>query len=225
MDLSEAGTSSSSVSVSANPALPVTPMANLLVQLATEDGKPKLVCHICQKSLFSLNSYVKHLKKHEPPGGFVCNICQERFCMQLALDAHKDDKHKTLACKICGPQQTFDNPDDYRSHIVEVHNGIDRIYSECEKCAAKFKTKESLKRHIESKCGSVKSHKCNQCEAMFYTKYHLATHQQLHGDAIFCCSYCGKGFKNKARLVCHERQHSGEKPYQCDVSLFYFIDV
>ncbi|KAL5279740.1 hypothetical protein ACFFRR_004001 [Megaselia abdita] len=215
MDLSEAKTSEHQ-SIN-QPLPPPPPMANLLVQLATEDGKPKLVCHICQKSLFSLNSYVKHLKKHEAPGGFICPYCQERFCMQSALDAHKDEKHKILACKICEPQQTFDNADQYKSHIVDVHNGIDRIYCECEKCGVKFKTKESLKRHVDSKCGTVKSHKCNQCEAMFYTKYHLATHLQLHGEATFCCSYCGKEFKNKARLICHERQHSGEKPYQCDV--------
>ncbi|XP_055849283.1 zinc finger protein 665 [Episyrphus balteatus] len=188
----------------------------MMVQITTDKTGPKLVCPVCDKALVSLNGYVKHMKKHEPPGGYLCNYCDERFCLEDHLKKHKDEKHKVLACQIC--HATFDSAQEYRIHINEVHQGVDRRMIKCEKCGMEFKTAQAAKRHTETQCGQIKPHPCDQCDMAFYTKYNLAEHKKIHtGEKKFCCSYCGKSFLSNGRLVIHERSHTGEKPYKCDV--------
>ncbi|XP_039950356.1 uncharacterized protein LOC120768000 [Bactrocera tryoni] len=198
----------------ATPAPPST--KSMLVQLTT-DGVPKLHCPVCDKALVSLSGYVKHVKKHEPPGGFLCRYCDERFCSEEELRKHRDKVHTTIVCRLC-TEVTFTNEDDYREHIRVVHNGIDREMLKCDKCGAEYKTIYPYKRHIETECGKIKPHKCEQCSMTFVTKYNLKQHMVLHtGERKYCCSYCGKNFLQKGRLVEHERSHTGEKPHKCDV--------
>ncbi|XP_055908850.1 zinc finger protein 665 [Eupeodes corollae] len=190
--------------------------STMMVQITTDKSGPKLVCPVCDKALVSLNGYVKHMKKHEPPGGYLCNYCDDRFCLEDHLKKHKDEKHKILACQIC--HETFDSPQDYRNHIQDIHKGVDRRMIKCEKCGMEFKTAQAAKRHNETQCGQIKPHPCDQCKMAFYTKYNLAEHKKIHsGEKKFCCSYCGKSFMSNGRLVIHERSHTGEKPYKCDV--------
>lgn len=188
----------------------------MLVKLSTE-GVPKLYCPICNKALISLNGYVKHVKKHEPPGGFLCRFCDARFCSDEELKKHRETQHTTIACRLC-TDTFFTNEEDYRTHIRDVHNGVDRQLYNCEKCGAAYKTLEPYRRHIDNDCGTIKPFKCPQCPMSFVTKYNLKQHIENHsGELKFCCSYCGRNFKQKARLVEHERTHTGEKPYKCDV--------
>uniref|UniRef100_A0A0A1XK82 Zinc finger protein 665 n=3 Tax=Zeugodacus cucurbitae TaxID=28588 RepID=A0A0A1XK82_ZEUCU len=189
---------------------------SMLVQLTT-DGVPKLHCPVCDKALVSLSGYVKHVKKHEPPGGFLCRYCDDRFCSEEELKKHRDNVHTTIVCRLC-TAVTFTNESDYREHIRVIHNGIDREMLKCDKCGAEYKTIYPFKRHIETECGKIKPHKCEQCAMTFVTKYNLKQHMVLHtGERKYCCSYCGKNFLQKGRLVEHERSHTGEKPHKCDV--------
>ncbi|CAD6999183.1 unnamed protein product [Ceratitis capitata] len=194
----------------------VSPATSMLVQLTT-DGVPKLHCPVCDKALTSLNGYVNHVKKHEPPGGFLCRYCDERFCSEDALKKHRDEIHTTIICRLC-TGVTFTNESDYREHIRIIHNGIDREMYKCDKCGAEYKTLLPFKRHLETECGTIKPFKCDQCPMSFVTKYNLKQHKELHtGERKYCCSYCGKNFLQKGRLIEHERSHTGEKPHKCDV--------
>ncbi|XP_061388448.1 zinc finger and BTB domain-containing protein 41 [Musca vetustissima] len=189
----------------------------MLVKISASDGVPKLFCPICNKALVSLQGYVKHVKKHEPPGGFMCRFCDARFCSEDELKKHRETEHTTIACRLC-KDTTFTNETNYRAHIRDVHQGVDRELYKCEKCGAAYKTLEPYRRHIETDCGAIKPFKCDKCPMAFMTKYNLKAHLDNHsGELKFCCSYCGRNFKQKARLVEHERTHTGEKPYKCDV--------
>lgn len=189
----------------------------MLVKISASDGVPKLFCPICNKALVSLQGYVKHVKKHEPPGGFMCRFCDARFCSEDELKKHRETQHTTIACRLC-KDTTFTNESDYRAHIRDVHQGVDRELFKCEKCGAAYKTLDPYRRHIETDCGAIKPFKCDKCPMAFMTKYNLKAHLDNHsGELKFCCSYCGRNFKQKARLVEHERTHTGEKPYKCDV--------
>lgn len=47
---------------------------------------------------------------------------------------------------------------------------------------------------------------------------HLSAHTK---DMPFTCETCGKSFKRSMSLKVHSLQHSGEKPFRCEVrSLF-----
>ncbi|XP_036226907.2 gastrula zinc finger protein xFG20-1 isoform X2 [Bactrocera oleae] len=209
-------TDASTTAATPAPQPTTTATKSMLVQLTT-DGVPKLHCPVCNKALVSLSGYVKHVKKHEPPGGFLCRYCDERFCSEEELKRHRDKVHTTIVCRLC-TEVTFTSENDYREHIRVIHNGIDREMLKCDKCGAEYKTIYPYKRHIETECGKIKPHKCEQCSMTFVTKYNLKQHMVLHtGERKYCCSYCGKNFLQKGRLVEHERSHTGEKPHKCDV--------
>ena len=54
---------------------------------------------------------------------------------------------------------------------------------------------------------------CNMCQTRFSDKKvysdHMEGHKRLH------CSFCGKPFKNRARLSNHEAQHKGLFKFRC----------
>lgn len=49
---------------------------------------------------------------------------------------------------------------------------------------------------------------------------HIETH---NGEKKFLCKFCGKGFLHTGQLKNHERCHTGEKPYKCNVH-FVFLN-
>ena len=64
-----------------------------------------------------------------------------------------------------------------------------------------------------------KNHKCKECP--YVTKYsaHLKEHiTQVHTtERQYRCEQCGKGFVRHQDLQRHERIHTFDKPYHCDV--------
>ena len=40
-------------------------------------------------------------------------------------------------------------------------------------------------------------------------------------EKAFACEICGQAFRTKQRLLAHNRHHTGEKPFKCDVEVRY----
>ncbi|XP_078511832.1 uncharacterized protein LOC144770909 isoform X1 [Lissotriton helveticus] len=90
---------------------------------------------------------------------------------------------------------------------------------------------DDLKQHIriidphKRKIGV--SHKpnfhCKVCGKGFRQKGSLICHERVHsGEKPYHCSVCDKRFTQKHRLVGHERTHSGERPFLCEICLKRF---
>lgn len=91
----------------------------MLVEITT-DGIPKLHCPVCNKALISLAGYVKHVKKHEPPGGFRCRNCELTFCHEEQLKEHLRIAHNAyIECRLC--HSLFGSEVEHEAHIEEAH--------------------------------------------------------------------------------------------------------
>lgn len=69
---------------------------------------------------------------------------------------------------------------------------------------------------------AVKSiHICSICERIFSSRATLTVHerhQHNSDDAMaFACATCDKRFVHKSQLRSHERRHTGETPFECEV--------
>lgn len=101
----------------------------MLVEITT-DGVPKLHCPVCNKAWISLAGYVKHVKKHEPPGGFVCSYCDAQYCHEEELKQHLKDNHAAFKCNQCvGDEVRFNNKAELDAHVEEAHQ--DRKFNVC----------------------------------------------------------------------------------------------
>lgn len=72
---------------------------------------------------------------------------------------NNDEKDiKIQKCKFCS--STFENLNEYLSHIEMIHKTNRNSCFMCSVCGKQYKTKNELTHHINSKCGTVKQFKC-----------------------------------------------------------------
>lgn len=101
---------------------------------------------------------------------------------------------------------------------LQVHTGSQP--AACDFCGRGFKDAKQAKRHSPIHDG-VKSFVCPTCGHSFSKSSNLTTHLKIHaeGPKEFACGFegCGKSFVQKAVRDAHERTHTKEKPFLCDI--------
>ena len=75
---------------------------------------------------------------------------------------------------------------------------------------------DALKKHLTCYHENVKAFYCHICTRTF--KGHLPQHMRTHENVkLHGCANCGATFSQKSQLIVHQRIHSGERPYRCQV--------
>ncbi|XP_055713631.1 zinc finger protein 665 [Phlebotomus papatasi] len=172
-------------------------------------------CKVCDLNFKFQLGLERHEKRHEPPGGFLCGVCNEKFTTDADRVQHRNQEHKVYRCQIC--EAKFGTEAEYVAHIVNQHGGKDREPVVCSDCGQQFRSSTQLKAHNESKCGTIKMYSCNECNSRFMTSTTLKAHKLIHlGVKKHLCNFCGSNFLSKGQLKVHERSHTGEKPFKCN---------
>ena len=92
----------------------------------------------------------------------------------------------------------------------------------CDICGKKFLRQAFLVRHKELKHfngTTTKDHKCDTCDKIFSSRYDLKIHQRRHtGERPYLCNVCGKSFTRRETLIEHSYIHKPdeEKPHRCE---------
>ena len=91
-------------------------------------------------------------------------------------------------CNVCGTP--FSNKADLSRHLLNAHSPD--VVAFCEKCFKGFKSLQGYKNHMKLNHSESKKD-CPQCQ------------------------YCGKYWPSSSSLKSHERSHTGERPFSCNI--------
>lgn len=143
-----------------------------------------------------------------------------------------DDENTPLNCTLCGKEFTSRT---LLTWHVETH-GLSSDSFNCDVCEKSFLNADSLikhkklhkgkKKNVKRKTGCqafnithFKHFKCRQCSKVFTTKSKAEDHERTHtGEKPFECDICGTCFRQKSNLSSHKRvTHLQERRYKCDL--------
>ena len=112
-------------------------------------------------------------------------------------------------CDICGKKVS-----DQRNLALHKRNIHNPKPAACPVCAAIFPNRPKMKAHYNKEHNPKQ---CEYCEFKCGESYTLKAHMTKHFEPKFQCGYCEKKLKTQKTLEVHEREHTGEKPFKCDV--------
>ncbi|XP_048482301.1 zinc finger protein 879 [Plutella xylostella] len=205
----------------------------------------KFKCNICKCSFANEISYNYHTNRHKRR--YECIMCEERFSSHRKGTKHYETYHcgiSNYTCNIC--QNEFVSQTALDSHMSKAHDCPEVTTDAepastypCDQCSKTFKWQSSLRKHMEThriQTGEKRKPYCETCRLSFTTTSNLQKHvktsskhqiklklrklpatDDAHRDSVcvsvnraratHACPHCGKLFQWKGNLLRHMKSH------------------
>jgi len=177
----------------------------------------------CREEFYNKSALSNHRKMNHKTGqDYICNEsnCDASFGGFKPFKIHMLDVHnkRPLQCDQC--EQSFNDKAGLKVH-QEAKHGTGRSFT-CDVCgkkfsAARFMTQHRREQHEE---GEKRRIKCDLCDFSSLGVRNLRKHiKTMHNEnvPVFKCSYCSTTSKSKGNIIVHEKIHTGDCPFKCDV--------
>ncbi|KAK5640597.1 hypothetical protein RI129_011408 [Pyrocoelia pectoralis] len=144
----------------------------------------------------------------KPSTNFYCLICKKLFPSRKPFTRHnrynhsKDRKHP---CEICGKRFVYQY--EAKNHENVHIPKIKRIF-ECNICNNSYRSKTTLKIHVQVDHYNVIRFSCKECGKNFKLLASLKDHQKkVHLGITLKCEDCGKVYRDASCFENHKKTH------------------
>ncbi|QQP36181.1 Putative LOC100880868, partial [Caligus rogercresseyi] len=182
-------------------------------------------CTECGKKFLKASLLKSHTRRHFEVGSYACLLCEKRFYSPSKLKEHIRVHTETerswtalghaqggqgAICSTCG--KLFSTQRDLDWHVEAVH---EREPKKCSYCGDVFVHASTLTRHIRLKHQEnfIPAHR----KSSLYANINKHIKSKHHGDRLYNCDICKRGFATKHSLSEHVWQHKSltSRPFKC----------
>lgn len=195
-------------------------LSNLQTHVRKHTKEKPYKCNTCGRGFTQQGSRDKHHIIHSRE--LKCLTCNKLFLHKQSYDKHirYSCSETPNKCDICG--KSFATPKVLSCHML-IHQESKPFICEFDDCKYAGRTTSQLKSHIRKNHTGEKPYKCKfeHCSEAFCSHSMLVYHERrIHTkEKPFICEHggCGLTFITKGQLEIHNRYHTGERPYNCDM--------
>lgn len=190
-------------------------------------------CYVCQINARSDDHWLTHLIRHtasklpiqksKQTNKLPSNTNQSTTSIESADNVDPNERiliknRRELDCIMC--MATIKGQKALMQHERKEHFNNETDCYCCTLCEFQAKHRFQIRDHMTDEHNRTDPFICDQCGLLFNSKMKLHTHIRKHfmqETRQLTCKICGKCFKDKNKVIRHEKYHTDDRPFKCNL--------